>query len=129
MMVLQQISDGRSVSACAARIAARDRRHRHGRRRVGHVPAISLEALGGVVGEPALHFAVDGDAVVVVERDQLAELQRAGERAGLVRDAFHQAAVAAEHVGVVIDDRRSGRLNCVASMRSASAKPTALAIP
>ena len=45
------------------------------------------------------------DAVVVVERDQLVELPGAGQRAGLVADAFHQAAVAEEDVGVVVDDR------------------------
>jgi len=72
-----------------------------------HVPAIGLEAPGRVIGEPAAHLAVDRDAIVVVEHDQLAELERAGERAGLVRDAFHHAAVAGEHPGVVIDDRKS----------------------
>ena len=69
-----------------------------------HVPAVGLEAGGGVVVEPAVGVAVDGDVVVVVEHDQLAQLERAGQRAGLVRDAFHQAAVAGEHPGVVIDD-------------------------
>ena len=73
-----------------------------------HVPAVGLEALRRVVGEPALDLAVDRDAVVVVEADQLAEPQRAGERARLVRDAFHQAAVAEEHVGVVVDDVVAG---------------------
>ena len=74
------------------------------------VPAIRLEALRRVVREPALDLAVDRDAVVVVEADQLAELLRARERARLVRDAFHQAAVAAEEIGVVIDDRRVGAI-------------------
>ena len=69
-----------------------------------HVPAVGLEALGRVVGEPALHVPVDGYAVVVVERDQLAQLERAGERAGLVRNAFHQAAVAEEHISMMVDD-------------------------
>ena len=69
-----------------------------------HVPAVGLEALRRVVGEPAFDVAVDRNAVVVVEADQLAEPQRAGQRAGFVRNAFHQAAVAEEHVGVVIDD-------------------------
>jgi transposase len=39
----------------------------------------------------------------------LSSFQRAGQRAGLVADAFHQAAVAQEHVGVVVDDRRGRR--------------------
>ena len=55
------------------------------------------------VNQP-LDLAVDGDAVVVIEGDQLAQAQRAGQRAGFVGDAFHQAAVAQEDIGVVIDD-------------------------
>ena len=69
-----------------------------------HVPAIGLETLRRVVSEPTLDMAVDRDAVVVVERDQLAQAQGASERAGLVRDAFHQAAVAEEHISIMIDD-------------------------
>ncbi len=95
-----------------------------------HVPAVGLEALRRIVGEPAVHFAVDRDAVVVVEADQLAELQRAGERAGLVRDAFHEAAVAEEHLRVVIDDIEAGAVEgCREQHFSASAMPTAFARP
>jgi hypothetical protein len=67
------------------------------------VPAVRLEALRRVVAEPAVDLAVDRDAVVVVERDQLAEPQHAGEGAHLVRNALHEAAVAEEDIGVVID--------------------------
>ena len=74
------------------------------------LPAIRFEALRRVVGEPAVHFAVDRDAVVVVERDQLAELEGPGQRAGLVRDSFHQAAVAEEHPGAVIDHVEAGAI-------------------
>jgi hypothetical protein len=71
----------------------------------GHnMPAVGFEALRCVVGEPAFNVAVDGNAVVVPEGDQLAEAQRAGQRAGFVRNAFHQATIAEEGVGVVIDD-------------------------
>ncbi|GAB1459121.1 hypothetical protein MASR2M50_08950 [Thauera sp.] len=73
-----------------------------------HLPAVGFEALGRVVGEPALDMAVDGDVVVVVEGDELAQAPGAGERAGLVRDAFHQAAVAEEDVGVVVDHLMAG---------------------
>jgi hypothetical protein len=79
-----------------------------GRRRRDHLPAVGFEALRRVVGEPAFDVAVDGDAVVVVEGDQLAQARGAGQRAGFVRDAFHQAAVAEEDVGVVIDDGVAG---------------------
>ena len=73
-----------------------------------HLPAIGLEAARGVVGEPAMHLAIDGDAVVIVEGDQLVQPQGAGQRADLVADAFHHAAVAEEHVGVVVDDLVAG---------------------
>ncbi len=46
--------------------------------------------------------AVDRDAVVVPEDDQLVELQVAGERDRFLADAFHEAAVACEHVRVVV---------------------------
>jgi hypothetical protein len=38
------------------------------------------------------------------KRDQLVQLPGAGQGAGLVADAFHHAAVAHEHIGVVVDD-------------------------
>ncbi len=69
-----------------------------------HVPIVGLEALCDIFGVAEVGGAVERDEVVVVEDDQLAELQRAGQRGSLVRDAFHQVAVAAKHVGVVVHD-------------------------
>ena len=69
-----------------------------------HVPAVAFETLGGVVGEPAVDFAVDGDAVVIVEHDQLAQPQSTGQGADFVGNTFHHAAIAHEYVGIVIDD-------------------------
>ena len=69
-----------------------------------HVPSVGFEPPRGVFGEPAPHVAVDGDVVVVVERDQLAEAQRPRQRAGLVRYAFHEAAVAEKDPRPVVDD-------------------------
>ncbi|CCJ85576.1 hypothetical protein BN133_1953 [Cronobacter dublinensis 582] len=69
-----------------------------------HVPVIGFEAFGGVVGKPAFGLAVNGDAVVIVKTDQLAEPQRSRERTDLMGDTFHQAAVAHKHIGVVVDD-------------------------
>src|SRR5690606_15423657 len=37
-----------------------------------HLPTIGFEALRRIVGKPALDFAIDGDAIIVVEGDQLA---------------------------------------------------------
>src|SRR5690606_17090949 len=64
---------------------------------VQHLPAIGGKACRRVIGEPLLNLAVDGDAVVIVEHHQLAEAEATGQRADLVADAFHQAAVAGEY--------------------------------
>ena len=69
-----------------------------------HVPAVGREAHGRVVAEPALHFAVNGNPVVVVEHDELREAEDARERACLVGNAFHEAAVTREGVRVMADD-------------------------
>ena len=76
--------------------------------RRNHVPAVGFETLRGVVAEPAFDLAVDGNAVVVVQHDQLRQAQRAGQRTGFVRNAFHQAAVADEGVSIVIDHVQAG---------------------
>ncbi len=44
-----------------------------------HMPAISLETLGGIVCEPALNVTVDRDAVVIPECDQLAKTESTGQ--------------------------------------------------
>ncbi|SBL84089.1 Uncharacterised protein [Klebsiella oxytoca] len=69
-----------------------------------HVPAVGFKALRGVIGEPAFDVTVDGDAVVVIERHQLAQFQGTGQGAYLVRDTFHHAAVAHERISEVVND-------------------------
>ena len=68
------------------------------------MPAVGFKTLGGVVGEPTFYFTVDGNAIVVVERNQLAQTQSARQGASFVGDTFHQAAIAHKGVSVVIDD-------------------------
>ena len=98
-------SEGRSSSAMARRSAGLE-----GVGVVGHlaqvldVPAVGLEAADGVVVEGDLGRAVDGDVVVVVDVDQPAEAEVAGQRRRLVADALHEVAVAADHEGVVVDE-------------------------
>jgi hypothetical protein len=75
-----------------------------------HMPAIGFEALAGIVGEPALDMAIDRDAIVVPEGGELPQPPGAGQRAGFVRNALHQAAVAEEHPGAVIDDLMAGTI-------------------
>ena len=68
-----------------------------------HVPVVGLEALGHVFGVAEFGGAVERDQIVVIEHDQLAQAEGSGERGGFMADAFHQIAVAAEDVGVVVD--------------------------
>src|SRR5213078_953142 len=63
------------------------------------MPAVALETFRRIVGEPTVNATVDRNAVVVVERDELAESERSCERARLVRDALHHAAFAVEFRG------------------------------
>ena len=102
IVVRQAISVGRS-DALACSIARGDRL------RVVAVdaarrPAGGLEALHLVDRVGQRQRAVDRDAVVVEQHDQLVEPQVPGERDRLLGDAFHQVAVGGEHVGVVVDD-------------------------
>ena len=74
------------------------------------VPAVGFEPLRRVVVEPAhhiamaAHFAVDGNVVVVVEGNQLAQLHGTRQRTGFMGNTFHQTAVAQEHIGVMVDN-------------------------
>ena len=102
MMVRQAISDGRSDFFAASM-------RRGDRRRIVAVdalcrPAGGLEALHLIDGIGERKRAVDRDAVVVEQHDELVQLQVPGKRDRLLADAFHQVAVGGEHVGVVIDD-------------------------
>ena len=72
------------------------------------VPAVGVEARDDVLGERPGGGAVELDPVVVVEGDQLAELEVAGQRRGLGRDALLEVAVGADDVGAVVDDLVAG---------------------
>ena len=74
---------------------------------VDHVPAVGAEAGGHVLAEGDVGVALDGDLVVIVDGDQLVQLQRARQRAALVADALHHAAVAQDAVGVVVHHREA----------------------
>ena len=47
---------------------------------------------------------IDGDAVVVVQEDQLRQPVMSRERERFMADAFHQVTVGTQHIGIVIDD-------------------------
>ena len=71
---------------------------------VDHIPSVGFETFGCVVDEPGRDFAVDRNAVVVVERYQFIELPCASQCTGFMADAFHQTTVTHRHIGMVVDD-------------------------
>ena len=70
-----------------------------------HVPAGSLEAALLVLRGGEAGRAIDGNAVIVEQHDQLGQLQMPSQRDGFLADALHQAAIAGDHIGEVIDNR------------------------
>ena len=78
---------------------------------VGHalgVPAVRLEARGDILGPGHLRRAVELDEVVVIQDDELAESQVAGQARRFGRHALLEIAVRGDDVGPVIDDRAVG---------------------
>ena len=68
-----------------------------------HIPMVGEEARGDIFGKGDAGIAVDGDVIVVVDPAQIIQGEMAGERSGLRADAFHQAAVAANGIDVIIE--------------------------
>ena len=66
------------------------------------LPVVGLVALGNVLGEGKASVAVDGDLVVIVQDDDLAQAEVPSERARLGGDALLQAAVAANYPRAVV---------------------------
>ena len=69
-----------------------------------HMPAIGGKAHGGIIVHPAGYRPIDGDAVVIVEHDQLAKAPGASQGAGLVGQSLHEAAITHDGIRPVIHD-------------------------
>lgn len=67
------------------------------------VPAVGLVALGNILSEGNVGVTVNGNVVVIVDADEVAELEVASQRRGLARDTLHQATITEEAVGVVVN--------------------------
>ncbi len=93
------------------------------------VPVIGAEAFRRIIGKPAFGFAVDGDAVVIVKTDQLAQSERAGQRTGLMGDPLHQTAIAHEHPGVMVNDLMAGAIKLRRQRPFGDGHPNAFASP
>ena len=72
------------------------------------VPAVALEATRHVLGEREARPAGQRDLVVVVQKDEATQAKVPGERDGFRGHAFHEVAVGAQGVGVMVDDHVAG---------------------
>lgn len=68
------------------------------------VPSVCLHALVDILSEGAVGVSVNGDSVVIIDGNQVAELQVAGERSSLRGDTLHVASISHEDVCVVVDE-------------------------
>src|SRR5262245_60366256 len=71
------------------------------------VPAIGLEPFCATFRESEIRRSRQGNVIVVIEINEVAQLQMAGDAGGLGGYAFHQVTVADDSIGKVIDDLES----------------------
>jgi hypothetical protein len=95
---------------------------------------LDVPSVGGVTGRDILTCcelgaAFDGDSVVVLDHDQVAQLLMAGESAGFGADAFLNVAVGAEDEDAVIERAGVSGSRRPRSRRAPIAMPTAVAMP
>src|SRR3546814_14204544 len=84
-------------------------------------------ARGDILAGRKARRSIDGDAVVIPQHIEAAKLQMPGKADRLVIDAFHQAAVAGDHPGVVIDEiAAEGGIQIPFRNRHANGRGTAL---
>ena len=67
------------------------------------VPAVGIKAGHGVFRKGDVRAALDSDVVVIVEVNELAEFEMAGEGGRFMGHTLHELAVADDCVGMVID--------------------------
>ena len=72
------------------------------------MPLVGIEALQHVLRPGHRRRAIELDAVVVIEHDQFAEAEVAGQAGRFGRDALLEVAVGGDDIGPVIDDVAAG---------------------
>src|SRR5215831_13290005 len=68
------------------------------------IPAVSQKSSFDILGESDARLTFDRNVIVVIDPAEVIETQVAGERRRFRRNSFHQAAIAAHGVNVVIKD-------------------------
>src|ERR1051326_5016586 len=70
-------------------------------------PAIRRKSARNIFAECELGTSLDADVVIVVNPTEIAELEMAGQRRGFACNTFHQIAIAAKSIDVVIEQRET----------------------
>ncbi len=73
-----------------------------------HVPAVGFEPGTDIFRKGQIRTTVDTDIVVVVQINDIPQFQMTGQRCRFGRDPFHQTAVSANTVNVIIKNREIG---------------------
>src|SRR5215831_4625379 len=68
------------------------------------IPAVSQKSSLDILGESDARLTLDRNVIVVIDPAEVIETQVAGERRCFRRNSFHQAAIAAHGVSIVIKD-------------------------
>ena len=74
-----------------------------------HVPPVGAVPRGNILAQRDVGVVLDGDLVLVVEHDQIAQLLGAGQRRRLTGHAFFDVAVGGDHVDEVVERAFTGR--------------------
>ena len=75
------------------------------------IPAVGGETRAHILAHGQGGISLDGDLVVVVEKNQVVQLQVAGQGAGLVAGALHDASVAGNHIDLLFLEEGLGGLD------------------
>ena len=69
-----------------------------------NLPTIAFISFKNIFAKGKLCFAIDGNIVVIIQDDQFAQLDMAGESTGLVRNTLLEVTITGKHIGVVVDN-------------------------
>jgi hypothetical protein len=72
-----------------------------------NVPAIGLKSLDNIFSKGAVGVTIDGDVIVVINGNQVAELQMARKRSSLTGNTLHHTTITQECICIIVDQLES----------------------
>lgn len=86
------------------------------------VPSVCLHTLVNILSEGTVGVTVNRDVVVIVNRNQVAQLQVTGHGSGLAGNTLHVASIAHEDICVVVNKLESGLVELRSSVLLGNSK-------